>query len=404
MTFEQPSNALLIATRWDELSPPPGPKRRTELLAAQQRALGTEVPENVYCKMHGEEISVRRCLASQFDPKCLGCSAVSHLCHRCWLQPIAMAELELCAECLEFFLAEEKSRGQPQLDDERIVWCLVEKRKVKVFGCRRRQLRSAKSCFGCGQPARVCGCKEFPVCYPQDGYCRRCAVKTYGGDEYAPLIARAHAPGRYRELCGLHRARVSSRANPSLTNPLPVPAADAAADGRLTGIDALAWEAAMRMVMDFQEHGKANTGQIWLAKQGRIPIAEAHALQLRLEKLGVLGPSSGTTQPRRLLVRSLEELERVVRPKLKPSGVPGTPAVAPSDAALALRQIEELLGARPNGTLAPGQVGTQLQVICQYLEPLGFPTIVAVLQRASDGLNAFGQIIGQMDSWLKRTK
>lgn len=152
--------------------------RDKESIQAVQRTLTSKAQENVYCQIHNKDIPPARCLMSQFQKECLGCSAPTHLCHSCRMGKIAFPAVELCDSCLKVALTLEKNAGKLELPRDLQVPCLLIDKTIKVKTCRTMQ---GEKCRGCEQSSRFClECKERPARYPIEGLCLTCLVKNFG--------------------------------------------------------------------------------------------------------------------------------------------------------------------------------------------------------------------------------
>ncbi|TSC76002.1 MAG: hypothetical protein G01um101431_1020 [Parcubacteria group bacterium Gr01-1014_31] len=341
---------LPVLTAWERfLPPPPAAAERESAYRAWLQATPVQRREQrVYCQVTRRQLSPSRCFQLQYQPGCFGCGAATHCCHICLARPVAVPELELCAECLGPLLALELRRGALVLEPDLKVRCPREKRQIRVRDCRRLQAQNRTLCAGCPQSSRYCeqdGC-NLPVCYPDDGYCRKHAIAAYGK---TALQEVASAAGQFGYLDGVlarldagQSARLLSvlgRWERTLAEPTR-PARSAAVDADLVA------RAAAVMVADYQRAGREHTGQIWLSRQLGISQDAAGKLHQPLEQLGVLGPKQPGKRPRKLLVSSPEQLQRVlaanghVQPVLAPA-VKATVVVPPPqlrEAVVAIRR------------------------------------------------------------------
>lgn len=166
-----------ISTVWYDFQGYASPRDK-ERIQAVQRILTSKIQENVYCQIHNKDITPGRCLMSQFQKECLGCSASTHLCHSCRVKKIAFPAVELCGRCLKVAITLEKNAGKLELPRDLQVPCLLINKTIKVKTCRNMQ---GEKCRGCEQPSRFClECKERPARYPIEGLCLTCLVKNFG--------------------------------------------------------------------------------------------------------------------------------------------------------------------------------------------------------------------------------
>lgn len=151
-----------------------------------QELVIAKISEPVFCQILGKDISPSRCLMTQFQPECLGCSAPSHFCHACRYRPIAFGAVELCSRCLKSALAIEQRAGKLDLPRDLPVRCQKVSRTISVNTCRNVQ---DERCRGCGEPSRFCAdCHKRPCRYPNEGLCLTCLVQRYGqGFHYRPF-------------------------------------------------------------------------------------------------------------------------------------------------------------------------------------------------------------------------
>lgn len=166
-----------ISTVWYDSQKSSSSHNREQIRVLQQK-LTSEIQGNVYCQIHNKDISPSRCMMSQFQKECLGCSAPTHLCHSCRVRKIAFPAVELCSHCLKISLALEKKAGRLELPRDLEIPCLLINRSIKVKTCRSMQI---EKCRGCEQPSRFCfECIERPIRYPMEGLCLTCLVKNFG--------------------------------------------------------------------------------------------------------------------------------------------------------------------------------------------------------------------------------
>lgn len=166
-----------LSTAWYNLRPLFPVSDREKIRSAQQKIV-SEAPDEVYCQLHNKDIPPNRCVMSQFQKECLGCSAATHLCHSCKIRKIAFGAVELCSICLNSALAKELKTGKLELPFDLEIPCLLIKKSIKVQTCRKMQ---SKKCRECAQPSRLClDCKKNPARYPNEGLCLSCLVKNFG--------------------------------------------------------------------------------------------------------------------------------------------------------------------------------------------------------------------------------
>ncbi|MDO8560146.1 MAG: hypothetical protein Q7S23_03915 [bacterium] len=333
---------LPVLTAWERfLPPPPLPAERESAYGAWLQATPVQQREQrVYCQVARRQLPPSRCFQLQYQPSCFGCGAATHCCHICLCRPVAVPELELCAECLGPLLALELRRGRVPLEPDHKVRCPREKRQIRVVDCRRLQAKDHAPCAGCPQPSRYCeqdGC-ELPVCYPDDGYCRMHAVAAYGKVALQE-VARAAMHSSYLNDVVAHldagqSARLLSvlgRWERILAEPVPSAQSAAVAGDPVS-------RGATAMVTDFQRGGREHTGQIWLGRELGISQDKAGTLHQPLEKLGVLGPKQPGKRPRKLLVHTLAELQRLLAPPDREKPVPISTPNAPVATSQQLRE------------------------------------------------------------------
>lgn len=308
----------MVPTLWHELlPPPPGGEKLAALRPRQQAKVAVLVPagETVFCKLAGNPVGGLSCLNRQ-QPACFGCAAKSHLCHACHLEPLALAEIELCAGCLELALAAEWERGDLGLEASRPVHCQRAKRQIVVRECQQMQQADAAPCAGCGQPSRWCeDCHLRPVRYAEDGRCLSCMVRKYGAPEHQALLASAAQRGRLDELIAARNSHPPAAPADTLpyTAEPPGPPRRGAPASATPVPDALVWEATVRIVEHCSRHQLKTIGRPWLCRTLTLSPREAQALWQRLRELPVLS----RTNPPQLRLTTRGELERVLRPLLR---------------------------------------------------------------------------------------
>lgn len=195
------SDRLVPTMTWVERLPPPSGD--VAVGAIQRSHLATLGERTFSCAVVQTSVSAPRCLELQFHPKCLGCSAASHFCHACRHRPLKFPELELCEPCLLYALACELEQGPVFAPHHRCVTCQRQDRTILVSICLDLQAKGVEGCRGCDQASRKCErCKLWSVCYPEDGWCRSCAVKEYGKKAGAgeALLALVSTPKQRRAI------------------------------------------------------------------------------------------------------------------------------------------------------------------------------------------------------------
>lgn len=370
------ADRVLSRQTWVDLLPQaPDP---AAVLVSQRACIARLQGKTFFCAVARAKVPAARCLQLQFSPTCFGCSAASHLCHACRVRPLAFPELELCQTCLLRALAWEIERGVVSVERNDCASCQRVNRIILVGDCRELQGKGTADCRGCGQASRWCErCRRLPVCYPEDGWCRSCAVEHYGGDEGKALLDRVRTkPQRQAILAQAPWVPVPPPppAEPPRLKPTPL---EVSADTPMT---TLAFRVGRSLVEAYQAGTPVSVRAQSIHERFRITLRQAWAVKRLLVEWRVVRDGRGRGP---ILVPTVEQFDALASGMV--AAVPAevaSPRSAPSGAGV--RQLEQaLVRLSGRGQYSRRTLARQLTQLASAMTASDLPLLADLLLQAA---------------------